>query len=105
MFLAHRQIKFIHPRAFSGCKPIIHKWPVFVMIWHQGTRLQSIDVSEHEVSDVLDLLPAYVAPEKRMSLNMSLEDVFVFTRLKTVVHESMDASKAVSPPIDAFITP
>ena len=75
--LAYHGIKGIDICPLGRSEPIVHVRSVGIPIGHRRTCLKGIDVPQHEVSDVLDLLLAQITPEKWARLNMSLRPVAI----------------------------
>lgn len=87
---------------FSGGEPLIDERTIGIVIRHRRTHPKRIDVSEREISDIPDFVPAQISPEERACLDMAFE---LFTRSlhnHQIVENTVNSGETGPPPVHAF---
>jgi hypothetical protein len=72
------------------------------MIGHIRALLEGVDICVDEVADILDVVPAKIAPEARRARPVTLETAVLEPR-KEIVGASLDTRDSPVSPVDAVL--
>jgi hypothetical protein len=70
LFLECR-VKGIDIGSFGSGKPVVHIGTIPVIVRHEWTHLERVDIAKNKVSDILDLFLAQIAPKQRAPFEMA----------------------------------
>ena len=101
-FSAETSLKRRRSTPLEAENQLLHQRPAGIVIGHQRTSLERVDVLEDEIPVILDPLPADVAPIVAIARNLALVMAAIAHPREEIVEQDVDSRQPLVGPVNSF---